>query len=550
MILDFHPNTGAFTLRVPRNEADVRVLMREHGLDFSAPASTQGEAVLFTREPYAACAFAEFAAPEARARLLPLLNEIDASWKKTSNLRIKVPADQELWPFQKANLEYALRRRNTLVGDQPGLGKTPVAIAMANEIGARRVLVVCPANIRLQWAKMIRVWSTMQWPYVVYPILNSRNGVHPTAAWTIISYDLIRDPVIAKMLVRGHYDLLVVDEAHYIKNSETGRTRAIFGRQDTGDATEGLPALASCSERILALTGTPLPNRPREAYTLARGLCFDAIDWCSEETFKTRFNPSAKIDGVRADGSRYTYVREEAGRHGELQARLRANFMVRHMKRDVMDQLKLPVYDIVLVDETAAVKQALAAESLLHIDPEDADLFQNADGEVLGHIAAVRHMMGVAKAPLVADYAAMALDGGEDKLVIFAWHIAVLDILQERLRKFGVVRVDGSTSPAKRQRAVDDFITKPELQVFLGNIQSIGIGVDGLQKVCSHALFAEPSWVPGENQQAVDRLDRGGQARTVQADFLVAPGSLDERILSSSLKKLHQVDKVLDRRVK
>lgn len=553
MILDYVASTDAFTLRMLRSEGDPRELMKTHGLDFSMPASRGNTAVLFTRDPYAAATFEQHGTPFARAKLMPIINEVKASWKAESNAHIRCPSDQELWPFQKADVEYAMRRRNTLVGDQPGLGKTPVAICYANEISAKRVLVLCPANIRLQWARRIREWSTMRWPYVVYPILSGARGVHPSAEWTVVSYDLARTPAVGAALAKGTYDLLVLDEAHYLKTIDSQRTRACFG-DHTGSyrklVTHELlfEALASRCGAVMALSGTPLPNRPREAYTLARNLCWDSIEWMSEDSFKERFNPSATLTGTRKDGTEYTYVREEAGRHGELQNRLRANFMVRHLKRDVMPQLKLPLYDIVLVDETAAVKAALQAESMLEIDPEDKKLFEKADEAVLGDIARVRQQMGIAKAPLVADYVEMVLDGGEEKVTVFAWHIAVLDILQERLAKYGVVRIDGSTGGAKKQKFVDAFIMNPGLRVMLGNMQSLGTGTDGLQGVCFHAIFGESSWVDGENQQCVDRLDRGGQVRTVLADFLVAPGSIDEKVLASSLRKGRETFKVLDQR--
>lgn len=549
MILDFIEATGAFTLRMLRSEGDPRAIMKEHGLDWSSSAN-----VLFTRDPYAAAVFAEHATPHAHAKIGAILEEVAASQKRESNAHIRCPADQELWPFQKADVEYALRRKHTLVGDQPGLGKTPVAICYANEIRAKRVLVLCPANIRLQWARKIREWSTLRWPYVVHPILTGSRGVHPTAEWTIVSYDLARSPAIGAALARGAYDLLILDEAHYLKTIDSQRTRACFGDhtgiyREKNTKVELFPALASRCGAVMALTGTPLPNRPREAYTLARNLCWDAIDWMSEDSFRDRFNPSARIEGTRSDGSPYIYTREEAGRHGELYNRLRANFMVRHLKRDVMPQLKLPLYDIVLVDETAAVKSALAAESMLHLDPESPQFFKHANDQVLGDIAVVRHQMGVAKAPLVADYVEMLLDGGEDKVCVFAWHIEVLDILQHRLQKYGLIRIDGRTGAAKKQKLVDRYVAEPRCRVCIGNMQSIGTGTDGLQLVCSHAVFGETSWVDGENQQCVDRLDRGGQTRTVLADFLVAPGSIDERVLASSLRKGKQTEKVLDRRL-
>lgn len=542
MILDFNPNTGAFFLKVMRGEADPNELMTEYGLDLSVTGSTSSEAVLLTHEPYAAASFGKYATPYARGQLHGILQEIDHSWAEDANINVRVPADKQLWPFQRASIAYALQRKNTLIADQPGLGKTPIAIAFANEIRAQRVLVICPANIRLQWANRIQEWSTMPWPFNTYPILKSAHGVNPDAQWTIVSYDLARTEAIGGELAKGHYDLIILDEGHYLKTIDSARTRAVFG----GGRERLFSPLASRADRILALSGTPLPNRPREAYTLARGLNFDTIDWLSEDRFKERFNPSRLITGLRKDGTEFRYNDERSGRHAELQNRLRANMMVRHLKRDVMKDLKYPVYDIIQAEETKLVKAALQAESLLDIDPET---FDGADAEVLGHIAVVRRQMGVAIAPQVADYAKMLLDGGEDKIVIFAWHIDVLNILQNKLQRYGVNRIDGSTSARAKERLVNEFVSDPRIHFMIGNTLSLGTGTDGLQQVASHAILAEPEWVPGNNEQAIDRLDRGGQLRTVLADLFVAPGSILERVLASALRKKKITNKTLDRRV-
>jgi SWI/SNF-related matrix-associated actin-dependent regulator 1 of chromatin subfamily A len=541
MKLDFNPHTGAFFLRLPRGEGDPGVIMREHGLDFSETASTPEEAVLFTAEPYAAAAFASVATPAAAGQLLQLTLQIEASWATDSQAHIKCPPDQELAGFQKAGVSYALGRRNTIFGDVPGLGKTMQAICFANEIGAKRVLVICPANIRLQWMSKIRVWSTMRWPYVIYPIMHGRHGVHPNAAWTVVSYDLARTAAIGKALAKGTYDLIILDEAHYLKTIDTHRTRAVFG----GGEGRHFEPLAERAGAILALTGTPLPNRPREAYTLLRGMNFDAIDWMSEDRFTKRFNPSVK--GETPDGR--IYIDERTGRHGELQSRLRGNLMVRRMKHGpggVSPQLKLPIFDIVQMEETGAVKQALAAECLLDIDPEN---LEGADTTVLGQIATVRRLMGLAIAPQAADYIQMLLEGGEEKLVVFAWHRQVLDLIQQRLGKYGVIRIDGSTGSDKKQLLVDAFVDGTGARLLIGNLLSLGTGTDRLQLVADHAVLVEPDWTPGNNQQAVDRLDRMGQEGQVQADFLVAPGSILEKILASALRKNLTVHKALDRRL-
>ena len=550
MILDYNSANGAYILRVPRSETGlVQSLVREHGLNFSTSASDAQTAVLFTREPYAAAAFASSATAGARQALGGLLDDIALSWASTSNSHFWTPPDKELWDFQKADIDYALRRKNTLIGDQPGLGKTPVAISVANELAAKHVLVIVPANIRRQWARRIREWSRMSRSLgrscAVHEITSGRRGVAPIedypATWNIVSYDLSRTPAIGRAIARQKYDLCILDEAHYLKTIDSKRTRAIFG----GGEDRLFHPLATRAERTLALTGTPLPNRPREAYTLARALCFDSIDWLSEDKFKDRFNPSLLIEGEREDGSKYKYIDERSGRHAELQNRLRANFMVRHLKREVMPQLKMPIFDIVQMEETGAVKQALAAERLLDIDPET---LTGANAAILGPVAAVRKMMGVALAPQIADYIDMLIDGGEEKLVVFAWHIEVLDILEARWQKHSVLRVDGRTTPAKKDRLIHQFISDPRCNVMLGNTLSMGTGTDGLQEVAYHGLIAEPSWTAGENIQCFDRLDRGGQNRTVQGDIIVAPGSIAERVLASSLRKLHITDAALDKR--
>ena len=138
------------------------------------------------------------------------------------------------------------------------------------------------------------------------------------------------------------------------------------------------------------------------------------------------------------------------------------------------------------------------------------------------------------------------LEGSDEKLVIFGWHIDVLSIFEAELSKFGTVRVDGGKSPAARQKAVDDFINDDKVRVFLGNIQSAGTGLDGLQKVCSRCYLAEPDWVPAQNEQAVSRLDRFGQLSVVNAEIFVAPGSISEKILVRAIEKMNVIHHVLD----
>lgn len=554
MILDFQPRKRTFTLT--GSGIDPKEMMRDFGLDFFP-----GRGGVFTTDcAYAAAPFHKDATPRALAEMQTIVDAWTDSWRPESGAHIRCPADQELWAFQKATTEYLLRRGGGLDGDEPGLGKTPTAICFANEISAKKVLVICPANIRRQWEAQIHRWSTMpryEGIHFTYPIMSTRRGVDVDAQWLIVSYDLARTPVVGGLLASCKFDLLILDEAHALKTSDSGRTRAIFGDYETGKFRKKkthevlFDALASRAGAVVALTGTPLLNRPREAYTLSRALCWDSIDFLSEQGFAERFNPIVRREGSRENPETgeietYQYTDERVGRFEELQYRMRSHFMARHAKREVMTQLDMPSYNIIEVDDSGPVRQALQAESLLGIDP---DTFDPDNIKILGHIAEVRHQMGMAIAPQVADYVDMLIEGGETKIVVFGWHHDTIDLLMQRLHLHGCVHIDGRVgSSDERERRKVRFLKDPRCQILIGNMVSLGVGTDGLQEVSNHCLIAEPDWVPSNNKQAVDRLDRGGQKRTVQADLFVAPGSILEKILASALRKEHNIHRALDRR--
>jgi SNF2 family DNA or RNA helicase len=183
---------------------------------------------------------------------------------------------------------------------------------------------------------------------------------------------------------------------------------------------------------------------------------------------------------------------------------------------------------------------------MLDIDPEN---LAGADAETLGSVSTVRRQMGEALAPAAADYVEMILEGGEEKVIVFYHHKNVGDYLQRHLSKYGVIRVDGSVAPSKKQGFVDLFKQDKKKRIFLGQTLSVGTGTDGLQECAWHGVMAEPDWTPGVNQQAVDRMDRGGQVNEVQFDFIVARGSYAEKVLATSLRKEATVEKALDKRI-
>lgn len=533
-------NGANFILRVPSaRRKEIANLMAYRGLTFSTSASSREEAVLWGTNPYALADLASPASPGLGA----YRREIDLSRALDGKGTAKLPPGKELWDYQKATLDYLLARKGGIDGDQPGLGKTPTAIAYCNEREAQRVLVIVPASVRLQWAERIKEWSTI--PLCkVSTMLKVKDGIHPTANYQIISYDAARNPAIIRAISKYDWDVLICDEAHKMKNIDALTTRAILGNS-RGEYQHGdhkMKAIAGYCREHLALTGTLLLNRPSECYVLFRFFDWEAIDFMSEDDFKNRYNKQADMKTI--EGKRFKL--ESTSLELELQNRLRVNIMARHEKNDVLQFMKPPRYSIVKCEENGAVKAALDAEGMLGISIDEIQTTK--DFEILGHIAEVRRLMGVALAPQIADYARDFLEGSDEKLTIFGWHLEVLDIFEQELSRFGTVRVDGRKSATARQKAVDDFVRRDNVRVFIGNIQAAGTGLDGLQKVCSRCYLAEPDWVPAQNEQAVSRLDRFGQENLVSAEIFVAPGSISEKILVKALEKMNVIHRVLDQK--
>jgi SWI/SNF-related matrix-associated actin-dependent regulator 1 of chromatin subfamily A len=536
-------NGNNYILHVPGSrKAEIAPLMAYRGLTFSTSASTRENAVLFSiGNPYALADLAEPDSPTLGA----YRKEIDLSRALDGKGTTRLPPGRELWDYQKATLDYLLKRKGGIDGDQPGLGKTPTAIAYCNERQAHRVLVICPASVRIQWGERIKEWSTI--PNVKASVmLRVKDGIHPTAHYQILSYDAARNPAIIRAISKYQWDVLICDEAHKMKNIEALTTRAVLGNS-RGEYQHGeikVKAIAQHCREHLALTGTLLLNRPSEAYVLFRHFDWEAIDFASEDKFKEKYNRQADMKTI--EGKRFKL--ESTSLESELQNRLRVNVLARHEKQDVLQFMKPPRFSIVRCGEDGAVRGALDAEGLLGFNIEEIQTTK--DFEILGHIAAVRRLMGIALAPQIADYAADFLDGSEEKLCIFAWHIEVLDIFEQELSRFGTARIDGRKSANARQKAVDDFVNDPKTRLFIGNIQSAGTGLDGLQKVCSRCYLAEPDWVPAQNEQAVSRLDRIGQNEIVSAEIFVAPGSISEKILVKALEKMNVIHRVLDQKDK
>jgi len=155
----------------------------------------------------------------------------------------------------------------------------------------------------------------------------------------------------------------------------------------------------------------------------------------------------------------------------------------------------------------------------------------------------IRREMGVAKAPLVAEYITDLMEGGLSKLVVFGKHLEVIGILERRLARYNPAVIVGATAPRRRQEIVDRFQEDPGTRVFIGNEAA----EEGWTlTAAADVVLAEPSWVPGKNEQRVDRLHRIGQLKGVVVHIPVVEESLDAQVLGSAAYKAADINAQLD----
>ena len=479
--------------------------------------------------------------------MTPADYEVERSWA-AEPLFYEAPSPPGTEPrrYQHAAVEYCLSRNHSLIGDAPGLGKTAEAILLSNAIQPNRTLVVCPASLRLNWEREIWRWSTI--PNVrTYPTLSARDGISPQAHYQIVSYDLLRNQAILDALLAQRWDHLILDEAHYLKDPKGNkRTRAIC-------ASDALPSVVG---RITMLTGTPMPNQPVEVYNAVRLLNWDAIDRMSLESFRDYYYEYGEgfvtgpysSKGVRKYGPHWSdRVRNVPRNLDELRERLRRRVMVRRLKEHVMSELPRRQWHVFPLAKTKAMRAALKhpgwveVERMYELDPGAFDSGVPIDGAV----STARRLLGEAKAPEVADYVRELLSEGVRKVVVAAWHLSVLAVLREELGKYGLVYMDGSTSVRRKQAAVDAFQEDGKVRVILGQMQPLGEGWTLTE--AQDVVLAEPHWVPGRNDQLLDRIHRHGQLGDhVIGHVPVVPDSLDERVLATAIEKDVSINKALD----
>lgn len=501
----------------------------------------------YTTEPAVAMKLKKYADADALRLIETYQREYESSKANTSisDIHIPTPPGLHLYPFQKAGVEYALRRDRTLIADDMGLGKTPQALCYINclpENEAQRILIVCPASIKINWHREAEKWLTRKYSICV---LNGCSTLPDFQApcVLIVNYDILKKYINTFMKIS--WDLIIFDEAHYCKHEKSQRTK--YSTQ-----------LSRCAHRVLLLTGTPLTNRPIELFPLLKML---------NHPLGENFWRYAKRY-CNANKGRYGWDFSGASHLDELQSTLRSTVMVRRKKSEVLTELPPKIRQVIelpvngssqiiekeknLVQEYQDKLEYLQLKAELARVENNNKEYEQTVSELrstylvaFSEISRIRHETALEKCPAAVEYIKNMLDQVE-KLVVYAHHHDVVDSIVNSLNESGITTVSltGRENIQERQAAIDAFQNDPTVRVIVCSITAAGVGIT--LTAASHVVFVELDWVPANITQAEDRLHRIGQKDTVCVYHLVLDRSIDANMAKILVEKQRIIDATLD----
>lgn len=413
-----------------------------------------------------------------------------------------------------------------ILGDQMGLGKSAEAIQACTDAGHKKAIVLCPAIGTLNWQREFELWADAP------PELE----IHSYAM-------LVRHAKLRKRLREWKADVLICDEAHYLKNKDSKRTQRVYGPGANGNG------LCTHVGQVWLLTGTPALRDALDLWTHLHAL------W-----------PGLLRHGGMILGRMEFMQRYCHWRMAEYEPQ------VTGLRRETLPELQL-ILDIVMLrrkveqvapelppmhwanpyivdagtltpelkrleggDEAAALKRVLNAA-------QDDVTHSLSTGVKPIELPTLRRLTAMAKAPHVGDLIADELASKQyEKIVVFATHTQAIKILDLKLRKYNPIKIQGGQTVAERQRCIDEFTDDPALQVAIVQ-QQAGNHLINLQ-AANQVAFLEQSWLHEENIQAAKRCHRIGQTRPVYVRTFGLRGSIDEtltRVLTRRAQSNHEL---------
>ena len=421
-----------------------------------------------------------------------------------------VKLDKRGWSafnHQKDGIKFLIKNKKCILADDMGLGKTYQSIVAALESGSERVLIICPSSLKINWMREVQNFCDD---------VSIIQGTHwNPSRFTIMNYDILKnfhtieeknkeyeDWELRREIADFNPDLLILDEAHYIKNHKSKR----------GAILKDLSKNFNC-DRVWLLTGTPIANRPMDYYNLlsiidspvANNWVHYAKTYCEGMRFKK--------------GGKYVWVTKGASNLGELSTKTKRTIL-RRKKEDVLDlpeKLITPVYlELQNVDGYKSVWENYMTKRKLEGK-------KGNPAKDIVEMTLLRSFIAMETVPYSIEKTEEALELNK-KVIIFCNFNDEMDYF---LRHFGnkAVSVRGGMTDKQKQMSVDRFQEDDSCMVFVGQIKAAGVGLT-LTKA-EIVIMNSLDWVPGNHEQAEDRAYRIGQKETVNIYYMLIDDTID-----------------------
>jgi SWI/SNF-related matrix-associated actin-dependent regulator 1 of chromatin subfamily A len=432
------------------------------------------------------------------------------------DIEVPLPPNYKLYPFQKVGVKFLATHKYALLADEMGLGKTIMAYSTINYLLINKniinnILIICPKTAK-------GVWEYEKRWLIKLPNID------------IYNYDILGK--VMDEINRKRYDIIIFDEAHYLKNSKALRTK---------HAREIIKVQTTLNNNIYIwlLTGTPLMNRLKELYNLLRLIKHPITNNYTEFINKYLIlNPYGAEVGHK--------------NLGELEEILRSTVMLRRQKKDVLPELPDKIIQVLILgslNKEEAERELSLFNKWEEIQDKikttmDPNILRSLSYErdmVFEEISRIRHDDAVKKLPYVIDYIEDVLEN-KDKVVIFAHHHDVINTIYDHFKDISV-KYTGEENEVLRKKAIEEFNSNPNIKLFIGSLRVASMSIT--LTAADTAIFAEIDWNVSINEQAEDRLLRIGQKNSVNIIYTILDNSIDKLILKKNFEKKEMIVSVL-----
>lgn len=418
-------------------------------------------------------------------------------------------------PHQKIAIERLLTNEKYILADDMGLGKTTCAVISSIVQKSKKTLIICPASLKLNWKKEIENYFKG-----TIGIVDGKNWVDDD--YIIINYDILKnfhslDNDEKRDIINSKFDLVIIDEAHYISNSKAQRTKIVN-------------QITNKIKSVWLLSGTPMTSRPINYYNLLKIVGSRATNnWVG---YVLRYCSGRQF---RGPGGRKIWDVNGASNLDELRERTQ-NKVLRRLKEEVID---LPDKIITPLYQELKSKE-YEKEVGEYIDWSD----DNQNQGIAIHLAKlmkVRQIIANDKIDITCELISQAIEQ-EKKVIVFTNFTAPLMAMHEKFKKNSVV-LHGSMKKEERQQSIDDFQNNPEIKVFIANLKAGGVGIT--LTAAEVVIMNDLSFVPSDHSQAEDRAFRIGQKKNVSILYPIYENTIEQIIYNILQKKKNIIDTVM-----